>query len=116
MNLSPSFSSTPGQDPLKYYRNILLDFKKEVDGGADIEDLSQKMEILINASKEMKYLDKHKKGIFHKPETDKTISKVFTEFDRYVLDLQKHPSKANRRDLLNAIASLEALLKENEIY
>ncbi len=115
-DLPSSFSSLPGKDPHKYFRNLLIDFKKEVKGAVDIEALQQKMQDLINASKEMKYTDPHKKGVFHKPETEKSLNKVWSEFDRYITTIQKNPSKANAQDLLDSISLVQALLKENEIY
>jgi hypothetical protein len=116
MSLPPSFSSSPSQDPHKYFKNLIISFKEEVNGAADIDELEQKMQILINASKEMKSNDKHQKDVFHKTEADKGLTKLFKEFDRYIMELKNTPSKANRQDLLNAISIVENLIKENDIF
>jgi len=115
-NLPSSFSSLPNQDPHKYFRNLLIAFKKEIKTSIDIKALQEKMQTLINASKEMKYLDKHKNSIYHKPETDKALSKIWNEFDRYIMTYQKTPNKANPQDLLDAISLVESILVENDIY
>jgi hypothetical protein len=115
-DLPSSFSSLPDQDPHKYFKNLLMSLKKEIEGALDINALQEKMQTLINASKEMKYIDTHKNSIYHKPETDKALSKIWTEFDRYIMTLQKKPSFANPQDLLEAIAIVETLLEENDIY
>ena len=62
------------------------------------------------------HIYKDEKGIYHKPETEKAITKIFKEFDRYVTDIKQNPDKANDQYLLDAISLVEALLKENEIY
>ena len=116
MSLPPSFSSKPSQDPHKYFRNLLIAFKEEVNAEADQEELEQKMQFLINASKEMKYNDNHKKDVYHKTETEKALTRLFNEFDKYIMLLKNQPSKANRQNLLNSIAAVENLIKENEIY
>lgn len=115
-DLPSSFSSLPDQDPHKYFKNLLIDFKKEIKGAVDLDPLQEKMQTLINASKEMSYKDTHKKGVFHLPETQKAISKIWTEFDRYILTYQKEPQKANAQDLLDAITLVESLLAENNIF
>jgi len=115
-NMPKSFSSLPNQDPHKYFKNLLIAFKKEIKGAIDVAALQEKMETIINAAKEMKYTDPHKKSIFHKPETEKALNKVFSEFDRYILTYQKDPAKTEDQDLLDAIAIVESLLSENEIY
>lgn len=116
MTLPSSFSSNPDQDPHKYFKNLIIDFKKEIKGAVDTDALQEKMSTLINASKELIYKDTHKKDIFHKPETKKAIEKIWTEFDRYILTIQKEPSKANAQDLLEAIAIVETYISENDIY
>lgn len=116
MTLPSSFSSNPNQDPHKYFKNLLIDFKKEIKGAVDTDALQEKMSTVINASKELLYKDNHQKAIFHKPETKKAIEKIWTEFDRYILTIQKEPSKANAQDLLDAIAIVETHISENDIY
>ncbi|NGX44147.1 MAG: hypothetical protein K1060chlam3_00311 [Candidatus Anoxychlamydiales bacterium] len=116
MSLPSSFSSNPDQDPHKYFKNLIIDFKKEVKRDVDYEALEEKMSMIINASKEMQYIDNHKKDVYHKPETKKALEKLFSEFDRYILTIQKNPSKANAQDLLDAIAIVETLISENDIY
>ncbi|NGX34810.1 MAG: hypothetical protein K1060chlam1_01166 [Candidatus Anoxychlamydiales bacterium] len=116
MTLPSSFSSNPDQDPHKYFKNLLIDFKKEIKAAVDPDALEEKMSMIINASKEMLYKDNHKKAIFHKPETKKALDKVWTEFDRYILTIQKNPSEANCQDLLNAVEMVETLIDENDIY
>jgi len=116
MSLPSSFSSLPDQNPHKYIKNLLIDLKKEINKKAPPEVLQNKMQALINATKKLKYKDPHKKDIFHKTETTKAISKIWTEFDRYVLFIKNEPEKANPQDLLDAILLVENLLKENDIY
>lgn len=116
MDIPSSFSSNPDRDPHKYFKNLLIDFKKEIASAVDVDALQDKMQTIINASKQMYYTDPKSKSIFHKPETKKTLDKVFNEFDRYILTIQKNPSKANAQDLLDSIYLVESLLIENEIY
>ncbi len=115
-NLPSSFSSLPDEDPHKYFKNLIIDFKKEIEGALDVEALQEKMQTIINASKEMKYLDNHQTGVYHKSATTKALSKIWKEFDRYIMTAQKTPNKANPQDLLDAIAIVESLLIENDIY
>ncbi|EKE21588.1 MAG: hypothetical protein ACD_7C00181G0002 [uncultured bacterium] len=115
-NLSSGFSSAPDQGLHKYFKNLLISFKKEIQGGVDLDALQEKMQDLINASKEMKYPDNHPSNIFHIPETEKALSRLWKEFDRYIFTAQKSPGIANPQDLLEAIAIVESLLVENDIY
>lgn len=116
VDLPSSFSSMPDQDPHKYFKNLLLDFKKEIEGAVDIEVLQEKMQGIINASKEMKYHDNHPKSVYHKPATTKALSRIWKEFDRYIYTAQNNPDQANSQSLLDAIAIVESLLFENDIY
>lgn len=115
-NLPSSFSSLPDQNHHKYFKNLLTDFKKEIQGALDIDALQEKMQELINAAKEMKYLNNNQKGIYHLPPASKALSKLWKEFDRYIFTAQKIPGNANPQDLLDAIAIVESLLVENDIY
>lgn len=108
-------SSSP-QDPHKYFKNLIHAFKKEITGSIDLEAMQEKMQMILNAAKEMHYTDSHKKSIFHKPETQKALEKLFTEFDRYFKTIQNNPSHAQDQDLLDALSQVEALLAENDIY
>ena len=76
MSAHPSFSSNPDQSPHKYFKNLLLKFKKEIKKNTEKTYLEEKMEDLINAAKQMIYIDSPKNSIFHKPETQKAIEKV----------------------------------------
>ncbi|OGN60407.1 MAG: hypothetical protein A3F40_03655 [Chlamydiae bacterium RIFCSPHIGHO2_12_FULL_27_8] len=110
MSAHPSFSSNPDQSPHKYFKNLLLKFKKEIKKNTEKTYLEEKMEDLINAAKQMIYIDSPKNSIFHKPETQKAIEKVFSEFDRYIRE------DISNQDLLDSIEILEELIDEYEIY
>lgn len=114
--LPSNFSSSPDQDPHKYFKNLLIDFKKAIENNSNIDILQQNMEALINAAKQMQYIDQHKKSIYHKPETTKALSKIWTEFDRYFITKKNTPKKANPNDLLEAIILVENLLNNFNIY
>jgi len=115
-DLSPSFSSAPDQSPHKYFKNLLKAFKKDIIYCANIDELQLKMETFLNAAKSMKTKDPHKKSIYHKPEVEKAMQKVFSEFDKYYLQYIKDPSKVVRQDIIDAIEIVESLLGEGEIY
>lgn len=113
-NLPSSFAMRPGQDPHNYFRNLCIEFKKLLKDSDDIDLLQDEMLILINASKEMKWNEDHKKPL--KQEVgEKAMAKLWHEFQRYIDGLEKSPAKANRQDLLDAFNEVERLLKNFDI-
>ena len=111
--LPSSFSMRPGQDPHNYFRNLCIEFKKVLKQTDDVELLQQEMEKLMNASKEMKWNEKH--NIPLKQETgEKAIAKVWHEFQRYMTALEKS-SKVDHQDLLDALDQIEVLLRNFDV-
>jgi hypothetical protein len=115
MNKLPSnFTMQPGQDPHSYFRNLCIEFKKLIKESDDVNLLQNEMETLINASKDMKWNEDHKKPL--KQEAgEKAISKLCNEFRRYVDNLRKSSSKANYQDLLAAFSEIERMLNNFDI-
>ncbi len=114
-DLPSSFSSLPDQDPHKYFRNILIAFKKEIEGACDIDSLQEKMQDILNAAKEMKYKTNNHSAKYKKDESEKALEKIWTEFNRYIKTLQNHPDKANNQDLLESVQEVERLINNNKI-
>lgn len=113
-NLPSSFTTRPGQDPHSYFRNLCIEFKKLLKDSKDIDLLQDEMSVIINASKDMKWNENHKKPL--KQEVgEKAMAKLWHEFRRYIDALEKSPSKVNHQDLLDAFAEVERLLRNFDI-
>ena len=97
-----SFYSPPGQSPHKYFKNLLLSFKKEIETTTEIKLLEEKMQAVINAAKDLKFLDHHKNSTFHIPDAEKVLDKMFNEFKRYISSL-RNKKNLSPQDLLDSI-------------
>lgn len=114
MDIPTSFSMPPGESQHKYFRNLCIEFKKLVKKSDDLDLLQFEMEKLINASKQINW--EHKStDKFKKDKAEKTLSKVWTEFDRYFMNLKDNKDKSNMQDLLDAIEEVESLISEQKI-
>lgn len=111
MSLPVNFSSHPGEEPRRDFRNLCIQFKKLVNSSQDVEELQRMMEQFINESREMNWHHKTADR-YRKDEGEKATGKVFSEFKRYIFALQKrNPEKANPQDLLDALAAVEQLIR-----
>ncbi len=108
-SLPTNFSGSPGEELHRYFRNLCLEFKKAIKTSKDSLELQENMERFIDASKQM---DWHKKntGVYHKDQGAKAADKVWTEFSRYIHDLDSRPGAANPQDLLDALGEVERLV------
>lgn len=106
MSLPANFSGFPHEELHRYFRNLCHEFKKAIQTSKDSAELQQYMDQFIDYSKQM---DWHKKntGTYHKEEGEKATNKVWDEFKRYALNLEK----ANPQDLLDALTEVERLIK-----
>ena len=98
----PAAYSNPSQSPHKYFKYLLVSFKKEIINFSKIEELEEKMQAIINAAKDLTFIDNHKKNIFHKPEAEKILDRIFSEFKRYITTLKKEKNTSSQ-DLLKSI-------------
>lgn len=115
MNALPSsFSMPPGQDPHKYFHNLLIEFKKLLKRSKEIAALQIEMEKLLNASKDMSWKS-HRDKTFKKEIGEKACAKVWSEFKRYLAALEKKLPSTNYQDLIDAIEDLETLLENFEV-
>ena len=106
MPLPANFSGYPHEELHRYFRNLCHEFKKAVQTSKNSLELQQHMDQFIDASKQMNWHQKNT-GVYHKEEGAKATDKVWAEFKRYVLNLDK----ANPQDLLDALEEVEQLIK-----
>jgi|GEM_PF-3059965 len=109
-----SFSLPPGQEVSKYFLNLLIEFKKEIENTKDIDLLKIEMAKFLNAIKEL-YFEKSKKDIYKKEESTKIISKIWSEFKRYIDFLEKKEKTNNIQDLLDSLDELKKMIKDKKI-
>lgn len=112
--LPSSFSSNPDINPRKYFKNLLISFKKEIDKSDNLNTLQDQMQAILNAAKDLNYKDHENTSKYHKEESEKTLKKLFSEFDRYFTSLSKK-EKTNPQDLLDSIKMVEVLIEEGDI-
>jgi hypothetical protein len=113
-DLPSSFSMPPGQESHKYFRNLLIEFKKLLKKSKDIDALQWEMDRILDASKELTWkIDRNK--IIKQETGEKAVSKVWHEFKRYLQDLEKSSSKANYQDLFDAIEEIELMLNNFDL-
>ncbi len=105
MPLPANFSSSPGEEPWRDFRNLCIQFKKLIKSSDDSEELQRMMEQFINDSRAMSWHHKTS-GHYHKDVAEKMTGRVFSEFKRYIAALQ-NPGNANRQNLLDAITEVE---------
>jgi hypothetical protein len=114
MSLPANFSEQPAEDPHKYFRNILIQFRKTIKSSKDADLLQDQMAQFIDASRQMNWHHKQS-GVYHKDQGEKAADKVWTEFKRYAQDLQMHPHQANPQDLLEALGEIERLVNSLKV-
>jgi hypothetical protein len=105
MPLPANFSGSPHEELHRYFRNLCHEFKKMVKTSKKSLELQQQMDQFIDTSKQMDWHHKNT-GVYHKEAGDKATNKVWTEFKRYVLNIET----ANPQDLLDAIGEVERLI------
>ena len=104
MPLPANFSGYPHEELHRYFRNLCHEFKKTIKSSKNSIELQQCMDQFIDASKQLDW-HQHNTGVYHKEQGEKAANKVWDEFKRYVLNLDK----ANPQDLLDAIGEVERL-------
>ena len=109
-----NFSTSPGQSPHKYFFNLCLQFKKKLKSIKDVDVLEDEMQSLINASKELKWIEP-KHHVYKKNEGEKILDKIFSEFKRYSKDLRDNSKKANPQDLTYALDELQDLIERDKV-
>ncbi len=109
-----NYEHTLGQDSHKYFHNLCIEFKKFVQKSKDPALLEIEMERLINASKQMKW-KREKQEIWKKDAGEKAMGKLWNEFSRYVLTLKKNPEKADAKDLIEALCTIESLVEQLKV-
>jgi hypothetical protein len=113
MSLPTNFSGQPGEDLHHHFRNLCLVLKKTLRTSKNREELREVMEQFLSASKEMKW-EHVKSDVFHKDEGIKAVSKVQTEFDRYVKELSRGAQPAFQ-NLLDALSEVERLVNSLKV-
>ena len=106
----PENFSTPHEEPHRYLRNLLIEFKKLIQSSKDPEELQAEMERFWDVAKQMDWHNKTT-GVYHRDEGAKVTRKIRHEFDRYVAGLIDDQEGTNPQDLLDALAEVERLLK-----
>lgn len=115
MSLPANFTTPPGEDPHRYFRNTCIEFKKLLKNTKDIDSLQIEMEKFIGASKQLDW--KHKTtGVYHKSEGEKAAEKVWNEFKRYILVLATNPYRGNPHDLIDALSETERLVESLNLW
>jgi hypothetical protein len=113
--LPSSFSSNPDINPRKYFKNLLISFKKEINSSNNLNILQDQMQAILNAAKDLNYKDHENNAKYRKEESEKALKKVFSEFYRYFISLSKK-EKTNPQDLLDSIKMVEVLIEEEDIH
>lgn len=114
MPLPNNFSSSPHEHPQKIFHNLVIEFRKTVRSSKDIAELTNQMDRLLNASKDMHWVI-HNTDVYHKHEGPKAMEKLFTEFERYINSLQEG-SPIPSIDLETSLKHLEKIIEEDKIY
>ena len=114
MELPANFESPPGQEPHRTFRNTCIEFKKLIMHSKDINELKQEMQKFIEEAKQMSWQKKNT-AVYHKDEGEKIVDKIFTEFKRYMGDLEPFLNKADPHSLLNALDALEKYIKNYKV-
>jgi len=109
MSLPANFSEEPGEELHRYFRNALIEFKKVVKYSKDIDQLQIEMERFLNASKELNWHHKNPQA-YSKDKAEKATGKVWTEFKRYIMDLQSNPQKVSSQALIDALSNVEQMV------
>ena len=109
MPLPNNFSSSPKEEPHRFFRNICIEFRKTIKTSKDTDKLQEEMERFLNTSKDMNW-HHHNGAVYRKDEGEKACDKVWKEFDRYFKALQSQAFKANPQDLLEALGEVERLI------
>jgi hypothetical protein len=114
MELPVNFESAPGREPHKTFRNTCIEFKKLIKSTKDIGELRQEMQKFIEEAKQMNWQKKNT-GVYHKQEGEKLVDKVFSEFKRYMNDLEPYLNKADPHDLLEALEVLVVYINNYQV-
>ena len=109
-----NFSSAPSQSPQKYFYNVCVQFKKQINDGITPEVLEEQMQTLINASKDMIWKEP-KHDVWKKQEGEKIVDKIFAEFMRFVKDLREKRETTSSQDLLEALDQLMQMIKNERV-
>lgn len=103
MALPENFSSQPNGEPHRYFRNLIIEFKKKVQYGADLNELQKDMDNFLDVCKQLDWGHKSS-GTYSKPVGEKACQKVWEAFDRYFKD------QARPQDLIDALTEVERLV------
>ena len=110
MSLPTNFSGPPGEELHRYFRNVVIEFKKMLGSSKDARQLEQEVDRFLDTSRQMNWHHKNE-ATYHKDAGDKAVAKVLNEATRYIQALQKKtPTQANPKDLLDALAEVERLI------
>jgi hypothetical protein len=110
MEIPANYGTAPGEEPRHYFRNICIAFKKTLQETKSIPKLQQAMGDFLNAAKAMRWHHKHEE-IYRKDEGEKAMQKVWNEFKRYLIALEKNPEEAKPQDVMEAILEIERLIR-----
>jgi hypothetical protein len=113
MELPENFSSPPHEHLQKTFHKLVIEFRKTVQRSKDISELTEQMDRLLNASKEMTWIV-HNSDIYHKHEGPKAMERLFTEFERYINHLQSG-EKISPVDLIASLKEIEEIIEKDKI-
>jgi hypothetical protein len=115
MELPTNFESPPGKEPHRIFRNTCIEFIKLIKSSKDINELKQEMEKFIGESRQMNWQVKNT-GVYHKDEGKKLADKIYTEFNRYIADLEPYLNRANPADLISALEMMKKFIDNYKVY
>jgi len=110
MAFSRQFAERPREgEPSRQFRNVCREFKKAIQTTKDIDVLQTQIEHFVNANKKVRW-PHETSAVFRKDTAEKAVTKVVTEFQRYLKDVIADPSQANPQDLLDSISIVESMI------
>jgi len=114
MVLPRNFTGTPGESPHHFFRNVCLEFKKQIHATKDLAVLEREMQRFLGASKQMNWHHQNS-SVYRKDTKEKAAEKVWSEFQRYTHMLRDNAPAAQPQDLLDALAEIESMIKNWEV-
>ena len=110
MSLPANFSGPPGEELHRYFRNVVIEFKKMLKTTQDISQIEQEIERFLDTSRQMNWHHKND-GVYHKDAGDKAVAKVLNESKRYIESIQRKSSESlTSQHLLDALSEVEQLI------
>lgn len=108
MSIPYNFAGRPQEELHHHFRNVCIDFRKVAKASKDPSQLDEQLDRFISTSKEITWLDAKIDG-------PKAVKKAIGEYQHYIKDLQSNPKQADPKNLINALADVEKLIRAHQI-